>query len=161
MAALLTILKLKKGKSTYTLTISSPVTLEAIREQLSLAINNSGGLPEADENATDQMEEGVDEDEENIPVPKSEFEQVEQVEQDEEIINHKSLIPEEIINHKLVIPEELRVAVPQNPAAPFDNQWIELNKDNFKQVSFKDFDILAFSTTPGVDFEIVEAAFIE
>lgn len=86
-------------------------------------------------------------DEDSIPVPKSEFEVVEQ----DVSVNGSD------VQH--VDPEELRVAIPRNRSSPYDNEWIELTNDNINEIEFKDYDILAFTTGSDDQFAIVEAAY--
>lgn len=125
------------------------ITLDNIRNDLATAINNSGGIPSKDE--TDEIKRENEEenlmDEDSIPVPKSEFEVVEQ----DVSVNGSD------VQH--VDPEELRVAIPRNRSSPYDNEWIELTNDNINEIEFKDYDILAFTTGSDDQFAIVEAAY--
>lgn len=108
-------------------------------------------MPSQDE--TDEIKRENEEedlmDEDSIPVPKSEFEVVEQ-----DVSGNGS-----DVQH--VDPEELRVAIPRNRSSPYDNEWIELTEDNINEVEFKDYDILAFTTSSDDKFAIVEAAYNE
>ncbi|KAI5968589.1 hypothetical protein CANMA_002334 [Candida margitis] len=145
--AAITILKLKNGKLTYLLTLST-ITLDNIRQDLALAINKSGGIPSQDAEAEiKKQEEEIEEDiidEDNIPVPKSEFEVIEDVGGGDA--------------HQ-VDSDDLRIAIPRNESSPYDSEWIELSDDTIDEVEFKDYDILAFATAPDEKFAIVEAAY--
>ncbi|KAI5964518.1 hypothetical protein KGF57_001010 [Candida theae] len=161
--ATLTILKLKRVKLTYMLTLTT-ITLNNIRDELAEAINNSGGLPgsQDDEKGLAQRareaEGGVEVeqdlmDEDSIPVPKSEFDVVESGigSGDKTVTGSKDV--------QFVDAVELSIAVPRNASAPYDNEWIELTEGNIDEVEFKDYCILAFKTSTDDKFEIVEAAY--
>ncbi|CAK9440183.1 uncharacterized protein LODBEIA_P42830 [Lodderomyces beijingensis] len=163
--ATITILKLKKGKLTYTLTVQPPITLDAIKTQLAVAINSSGGLQSAEEEVVDEEIDAIEddivadadgEDEEDIPVPKSEY--IEEEEEEEEEQGEQVM---EEVSGETVEADDIRVAVPRNPASPYDNEWVELDDSNVEEVAFKDYYILAFATIPGEEFSIVEAAYEE
>ncbi|RLV96556.1 hypothetical protein JA1_000040 [Spathaspora sp. JA1] len=138
----ITILKFKSSQITYTIPFLTITSLEQFKQELADAINNSGGI-QPDEPVREQQQEVDDEDEENIPVPKSEF-----IEEDDE--------QEQV----LVKIEQLRIAVPRDLSAPYDNQWLELDDSSLSKIKFKDYNILAFSVNDE-PFEIVEAAYEE
>lgn len=149
----ITILKLKKDKITYTLALTSP-TLTSIRTHLLEAINNSGGVPTQTEEEEFHDDEII-EDENDIPVPKSEFADGEETDalndddddrKDVEEGDLKMEMKQDKVTGKIIGDiEQLRIAVPKNPQAPYDNEWIELTEENFDDVEFKDFTILAFA----------------
>ncbi|CAD1813656.1 hypothetical protein FOB58_005183 [Candida parapsilosis] len=145
--ATITILKIKSGKLTYLLPLET-ITLDNIRNGLALGITNSGGIPTQDENEDIKRENREQDlmDEDNIPVPKSEFEVVEDLREVDGTTQH-------------VDPEELRIAFPRDRSSPYANEWIELTEENIDEVEFKDYDILAFTTSTRDDFAIVEAAY--
>ncbi|EGW30345.1 uncharacterized protein SPAPADRAFT_52437 [Spathaspora passalidarum NRRL Y-27907] len=138
---LITVLKFKRSRITYTIPFTSTTSLQHLKQQVADAINNSGGV-QSDEPEREPVDE--EDDEENIPVPKSEF--IENGEEEQAEV--------------LVTPEQLRIAVPQDMSSPYDNQWLELDDSMLQKIKFKDYNILAF----GVDdepFDIVEAAYEE
>ena len=125
--------------------------MDNIRNDLATVINNSGGLPkDEDVNEIKQEHEGEVDlmDEDSIPVPKSEFEVVESVSGSSDEVKH-------------VEPEELKIALPRDASSPYDNEWIELTEENIDEVEFKDYDILAFTSTADDKFEIVKAEYDE
>lgn len=133
--------------------LTSP-TLTSIRTHLLEAINNSGGLPTRTEEEEFQDDEII-EDENDIPVPKSEFADGEETDalndddddrKDVEEGDLKMEMKQDKVTGKIIGDiEQLRIAVPKNPQAPYDNEWIELTEENFDDVEFKDFTILAFA----------------
>ena len=125
--------------------------MDNIRNDLATVINNSGGLSkDEDVNEIKQEHEGEVDlmDEDSIPVPKSEFEVVESVSGSSDEVKH-------------VEPEELKIALPRDASSPYDNEWIELTEENIDEVEFKDYDILAFTSTADDKFEIVKAEYDE
>ncbi|KAI5956793.1 hypothetical protein KGF54_000410 [Candida jiufengensis] len=157
----ITILKLKNGKLTYTLTLKQ-ITITTIQQELANAINNSGGLQ------TSSIKEELDE-EEDIPVPKSEFDQ-EIKQEDDDMLDEDNIpvpksefeINEEIDSNTIKVEaESLRFAFPKDNSSPYDNKWIELDDENFSDIDFKDFQILAFATNEDEEFNIIEAVAVD
>ncbi|KAI5963012.1 uncharacterized protein KGF55_002804 [Candida pseudojiufengensis] len=156
----ITILKLKNGKITYTLTLQQ-INIQSIQNELAKTINNSGGVQ-----STTEVKEEIDED--DIPVPKSEIDdEVSQIKQENDELLDEDNIPvpksEFEINEEIDIttvkvePENIRLAFPKDISSPYDNKWVPLNEENIDDVQFKDFQILAFVTNDEEDFNIVEA----
>lgn len=145
----MTILKLKRAKTTYILTLPlapAKSTYNLIKELLVHIINESGGLKPEDE------EEPKDEDmakDEDIEIPKSEF---------EDELGPDSQKPEPGINVQL---DDLSIALPKDKSAPYDNNWIEVDEGTLAGVTFTDYDIVAFKYIDDPDFHVVEAAYDE
>lgn len=144
-----TILKLKRAKTTYILTLPlapTKSTYNLIKELLVHIINESGGLKPEDEG--DQDEEMI-KDDEDIEIPKSEF--ADELDND----NQK---PETGINVEI---DDLSIALPKDKSAPYDNNWIEVDEGTLAGVTFTDYDIVAFKYVDDPDFQVVEAAYEE
>ncbi|XYA01782.1 hypothetical protein QA089_004345 [Meyerozyma guilliermondii] len=144
-----TILKLKRAKTTYILTLPlapTKSTYNLIKESLVHIINESGGLKPEDEGDDTAQDEEMIKDEEDIEIPKSEF-------TDE--LGEK---PETGINVEI---DGLSIALPKDKSAPYDNNWIEVDEGTLAGVTFTDYDIVAFKYVDDPDFQVVEAAYEE
>ncbi|KAG2731279.1 hypothetical protein G9P44_005695 [Scheffersomyces stipitis] len=146
----ISIIKFKRGKYTYVIPIEFEAegakTLENIKRLLIEAIVASGGLTLIEEDPLPEDEEDLDED--NIPVPKSEYIQ------DEEDIDNPNIISE-------LAPIDIRLAVPKDKTNPYGNEWIELDDNKLANIDFNDYDILAFAYGTEESFEVIEAAYEE
>ncbi|KAK6460137.1 hypothetical protein DFJ63DRAFT_338829 [Scheffersomyces coipomensis] len=150
----ITILKFKRGRATYVLTFdlsqSKTLTVQVFKQKLAQIIKSSGGLAieDADPISAD-LDGDQDIDEESIPVPKPEFMEDIEIEDDPNII-------------KEVNAAELRIAVPKDKASPYDNEWIEISDDStLASLIFNDYDIIAFAYGEEDTFDVIEAAFEE
>lgn len=147
-------MKFKNSKSTYVIPIDLEVknaqTLSNFKNLLANIINQSGGIP--DEEAMEDIEipksEFLDDD---IEVLKSEF-------IDDDIEPKSEFIDEE--SKDQVNANDLRIATPKDKTAPYNNEWIEIDDNIISDLTFKDYDILAFAL-PDQPFNIVEAAYEE
>lgn len=129
-------------------------SVEKFKQLLCTMINQSGGLP-----LVDEPEQELEED--DIEIPKSEFidEEPEPEPETGDVIM-KEDDTETSANNALVTAQQLSIAIPKDKTSPYSNQWIPLDDSILKEVSFNDYDILAF----GIDDEplqIVEAAYEE
>ncbi|KAG7665627.1 uncharacterized protein J8A68_000833 [[Candida] subhashii] len=137
------ILKFKRGKTTITLPIST-ISLDSIKQELTSAINSTGGVQPIKEE--EEAQENFD-DEDAIPVPKSEY-----LDDDVEQQTESDVVS--------VSPDQIRIGIPKDPTSPYDNQWTEIDSDEIlSDIIFKDYDILAFEYLENQPFEIVEAAY--
>lgn len=149
-----TILKLKRAKTTYLLTLPlapTKSTYNLIKELLVHIINESGGLKPEDEGNDQDMakDEEMVKDDEDIEIPKSEF-------ADE--LGDDNQTPETGINVEI---DDLSIALPKDKSAPYDNNWIEVDEGTLAGVTFTDYDIVAFKYVDDPDFQVVEAAYEE
>lgn len=155
--AKITILKFKNSKSTYMIPIDleakNAQTLTNFKKLLANIINQSGGIP--DEEAMEDIEipksEFIDDD---IEIPKSEF-----IDDDDIDVPKSELIDDEASKDQINA-NDLRIATPKDKTSPYNNEWIEIDDDILNDLTFKDYDILAFALEDQ-PFNIVEAAYEE
>ncbi|CAH6723436.1 hypothetical protein CLIB1444_15S01244 [[Candida] jaroonii] len=142
--AKITILKFKNSKSTYMIPIDleakNAQTLTNFKKLLANIINQSGGIPD---------EEAM----EDIEIPKSEF-------IDDDIEIPKSELIDDEASKDQINANDLRIATPKDKTSPYNNEWIEIDDDILNDLTFKDYDILAFALEDQ-PFNIVEAAYEE
>lgn len=129
------------------------------KQLLCKMINQSGGLKlEDDEPAPIPVDE-EDEDEDAIEVPKSEF--IDDDDNDDNNGNDINMNEEDDTKSTLLVETtQLKLGIPKDKTAPYNNEWIEVDDSNLKEVTFNDYDIIAF----GIDDEplqIIEAAYDE
>ena len=129
-------------------------SVDSVKHMLSSMINQSGGLPLADDVERDVEIVGEDVDEDQIEVPKSEF-----IDDEEPDVIMKDG-PESTSSQVQVTVDQLNIAIPKDKTSPYSNQWIEVDDSIFKDVTFNDYDILAFAIDDE-PFQIVEAAYEE
>lgn len=139
--AKLTVIKFKRGKSTYVipLDLSKNKKMKDFKSSLASMINESGGLSNDD----DDMDQDQDLD---IEVPQSEL-----IDQETQTVNPQTIT---------VSDKELKIATPKDKTNPYSNQWIEIDEAILDELSFNDYDILAFATQEE-EFHVIEAAYEE
>ncbi|EGV62566.1 hypothetical protein PSN45_000245 [Yamadazyma tenuis] len=148
-----TILKFKRGKSTYVVPIEfSTKSFQTLQNRLLDIINNSGGL-------TLSEDEPMMEDEDDIKVPKSEFidEEEETGETDIKDAIMKDSPPPQT---RIVKAGELAIGLPRDKTSPYSNDWVTVDDTILSTIEFNDYDILAFAVD-GEPFNVVEAAYEE
>lgn len=128
------------------------LTLKYFKESLAESINQSGGL----ELIEQEQQPDNDIDENDIVVPKSEYmdnNETDKMLEDRE--NSGNVIDEINAN-------DLGLAIPKDKTSPYDNQWIELADDaSIGNITFNDYDIIAFRYIDDDEFHIIEAAYEE
>lgn len=139
------ILKFKRSNSTYIIyTSSNNLSIDHLKDQLLQSIKLTGGLKLNDN-------EPVIEDEDDIPVPKSEL--MEDEPQEELQVAHDAITN--------VTPDDFKLAIPKDKTALFDNNWIELVDDSsVAKLVFNDYDVIVFAYQDE-DFYVTEAVYDE
>lgn len=142
----LTILKFKRKKTTYVLPVNVDRTdLTSLISQLCNIINRSGGLFLEEPNNNSE--------EDYLSIPESAY-----IEQDG---GAQTEDPKKLSGLH-VESSDLTVALPEDKSSPYTNSWKQINKnEEFKEISFSDFDILAFKYTSDSDYYIEESAYDE
>ncbi|KAK6458274.1 uncharacterized protein RJT20DRAFT_126258 [Scheffersomyces xylosifermentans] len=149
----ISILKFKRGKTTYVIpfdtSVKSALSLDNLKASLADAIVASGGLElvEKDE-PQDPIGDDDEIDEDDIPVPKSEFEDDMLEIDDPNVVKDVSAV-------------DIRLAVPRDKTTPYSNDWLEVDDSALSSIEFNDYDILAFSYGTEDNFNIIEAAYDE
>lgn len=128
------------------LVLKSSKSINKIKETLCDVISASGGL-----NLKEVETDGLKED--DIVVPKSEY-LTESNDEDEKEDNTDIV--------KNISPNDIRLAIPKDKTSPYDNEWIEITNDLiFDELTFNDYDIIAFAYKTDDGFYVEEATYNE
>ncbi|CCE81673.1 Piso0_002336 [Millerozyma farinosa CBS 7064] len=143
-------IKFKRNKVTFVVLLDlvskSSKSINKIKETLCDVISASGGL-----NLKEVETDGLKED--DIVVPKSEY-LTESNDEDEKEDNTDIV--------KNISPNDIRLAIPKDKTSPYDNEWIEITNDSiFDELTFNDYDIIAFAYKTDDGFYVEEATYNE
>lgn len=89
----------------------------------------------------------------DIVVPKSEY--LTENNNEDEQPNSTNIV-------KNISPNDIRLAIPKDKTSPYDNEWVEITDDLvFDELTFNDYDILAFAYKTDDRFYVEEATYYE